>query len=73
MKTFIDEHREVCGVEPICRVLPIAPSTYYAHARCQTDPERRSRRIRRDGVLSTHRKKAGISRPLAVDAGQGRT
>lgn len=54
MKTFIDEHREVCGVEPICRVLPIAPSTYYAHARCQADPERRSRRSRRDDVLSAH-------------------
>ncbi|MFG7341012.1 IS3 family transposase [Stutzerimonas stutzeri] len=54
MKMFIDEHRAVYGVEPICRVLPIAPSTYYAHARCQTDPERRSRRARRDDVLSTH-------------------
>lgn len=54
MKMFIDEHRVVYGVEPICRVLPIAPSTYYAHARCQTDPERRSRRARRDDVLSTH-------------------
>jgi hypothetical protein len=31
MKAFIDEHREVYGVEPICRVLPIAPSTYYEH------------------------------------------
>ena len=29
---FIDEHRETYGVEPICRVLPIAPSTYHAHA-----------------------------------------
>jgi hypothetical protein len=28
VKAFIDEHREVYGVEPICRVLPIAPSTY---------------------------------------------
>ncbi|BAW21885.1 Integrase catalytic subunit [Pseudomonas putida] len=54
MKAFIDGHRAVYGVEPICRVLPIAPSTYYAHARCQTDPERRSRRVRRDDVLSTH-------------------
>ena len=32
MIAFIDEHRAVYGVEPICRVLPIAPSTYYAHA-----------------------------------------
>jgi putative transposase len=31
MIAFIDEHRAVHGVEPICRVLPIAPSTYHAH------------------------------------------
>ena len=30
MVTFIDEHRSKWGVEPICDVLPIAPSTYYA-------------------------------------------
>ena len=30
MTAFIDDHRLTFGVEPICRVLPIAPSTYYA-------------------------------------------
>jgi putative transposase len=30
MIAFIDDHREVYGVEPICKVLPIAPSTYHA-------------------------------------------
>lgn len=54
MKAFIDEHRAVYGVEPICRVLPIAPSTYYAHAQCRATPERRSQRARRDEVLSGH-------------------
>ncbi|MDT4829658.1 IS3 family transposase ISAzsp1 [compost metagenome] len=54
MKAFIDEHRAVYGVEPICRVLPIAPSTYYVHAHCQAAPERRSQRARRDEVLSGH-------------------
>jgi len=29
MVGFIDEHRETFGVEPICAVLPIAPSLYY--------------------------------------------
>ena len=29
MIAFIDEYRAVYGVEPICRVLPIAPSTYH--------------------------------------------
>ena len=32
MKAFIDDHRAIYGVEPICKVLPIAPSTYYEHA-----------------------------------------
>ena len=32
MIAFIDDHREAYGVEPICKVLPIAPSTYHAHA-----------------------------------------
>lgn len=54
MKAFVDEHRAVYGVEPICRVLPIAPSTYYAHAHRQAAPERRSPRTRRDEVLSGH-------------------
>ena len=31
MVAFIDDHRAEYGVEPICRVLPIAPSTYYTH------------------------------------------
>jgi len=39
MKAFIDEHREIYGVEPICRVLPIAPSTYYEHAARKADPD----------------------------------
>jgi putative transposase len=51
MKAFIDEHREDYGVEPICRVLPIAPSTYYEHAARKADPERRSARERRDADL----------------------
>ena len=52
MKAFIDEHREVYGVEPICRVLPIAPSTYYEHAARKADPDRRPARGRRDAELS---------------------
>ncbi len=51
MMAFIDEHREVYGVEPICRVLPIAPSTYYEHAARQADPDRRPARERRDAEL----------------------
>jgi putative transposase len=51
MIAFIDAHRDVYGVEPICRVLPIAPSTYHAHVARRTNPEKLSRRARRDGAL----------------------
>jgi transposase InsO family protein len=51
MVAFIDDHREVYGVEPICRVLPIAPSTYYAVKRIEREPERASARARRDAWL----------------------
>jgi transposase InsO family protein len=54
MKSFIDEHRVEHGVEPICKVLQIAPSTYYAHAARQADPQRRSQRSKTDDVLITH-------------------
>lgn len=52
MKTFIDEHRSVYGVEPICKVLPIAPSTYYVHAARQADPAKAPPRAGRDERLS---------------------
>ena len=51
MVTFIDSHRAQYGVEPICQVLPIAPSTYYAHKARQVDPGRRPPRVCRDAVL----------------------
>ena len=51
MKDFIDAHRGVHGVEPICRVLPIAPSTYYEHAARRADPARAPARVQRDADL----------------------
>ena len=42
MVAFIDAHRDVHGVEPICRLLPIAPSTYFRHKAQHADPDRRS-------------------------------
>jgi len=53
MIAFIDDHRAAYGVEPICRVLPIAPSTYRAHAAARRDPTKRSTRARRDANLRT--------------------
>lgn len=52
MKAFIDEHRDQYGVEPICRVLPIAPSTYFADAAEKANPDLRSDRAKRDDGLS---------------------
>jgi len=51
MVRFIDDHRAQYGVEPICKVLPIAPSTYYARKACEEDPARRSARTQRDEEL----------------------
>ena len=51
MIAFIDDHREAHGVEPICKVLPIAPSTYYDHVARRRDPARLSARAKRDMAL----------------------
>ena len=51
MIAFINEHRDTYGVEPICKVLPIAPSTYRLHAARQRDPWLLPDRARRDLVL----------------------
>ena len=48
---FIDDHRAAYGVEPICRVLPIAPSTYHAQVAQRADPARQSARAQRDAAL----------------------
>ena len=48
---FIDDHRAAYGVEPICRVLPIAPSTYHADAAKRADPSKLSARASRDVAL----------------------
>jgi transposase InsO family protein len=51
MICFVDDQREAYGVEPICKLLPIAPSTYFSHKAQQRDPARRSARARRDAAL----------------------
>jgi len=51
MIVFIDDHRGQYGVEPICRELRIAPSTYHAHAARRADPSKAPPRVRRDAVL----------------------
>jgi putative transposase len=54
---FIDDHRNEYGVEPICRVLPIAPSTYHEHIAQRRDPERMSARAKQDAVLKAEVKR----------------
>jgi putative transposase len=49
-----DAHRGAYGVEPICRVLPIAPSTYYEHVARRIDPSKLPARVRRDAELCGH-------------------
>ncbi len=51
MVSFIDDHRVEYGVEPICKVLPIAPLTYYEQKVRQADPSRRPPRLQRDDAL----------------------
>jgi len=54
MVSFIDRYRGEYGVEPICRVLPIAPSTYHVHRVRELDPALLPARARRDIVLRGH-------------------
>jgi transposase InsO family protein len=51
MIAFIDAHCEALGVEPICKVLPIAPATYRSHAALRRDPVKGSARARYDAAL----------------------
>ena len=51
MKGFIDQHRDTYGVEPICKVLQVAPSGYRRYAACQRNPALRSVRAQRDDGL----------------------
>ena len=51
MISFVDAYRDEHGVEPICRVLAIAPSTYHAHARRRENPQTAPVRVKRDAQL----------------------
>jgi transposase InsO family protein len=53
MVAFIDDHRDLYGVESICSVLPIAPSTYYEREARRKNPELLPARAKRDAELRT--------------------
>ena len=52
MRGFIDRYRDAYGVEPICKVLQVAPSGYRRHAARQRNPELHCERARRDAALT---------------------
>ena len=54
MNAYIDQHRDAYGVEPICKVLQVAPSAYRRHAARQRNPELCSARAKRDERLMPH-------------------
>jgi putative transposase len=62
MSRMIDEHREMFGVEPVCRVLQIAPSTYYAVKAREVSPSARA--VRDDHlaerIREVHEKNLGV-------------
>ncbi|WP_439332986.1 IS3 family transposase, partial [Xanthomonas citri] len=51
LKDFIDKHRDAFGVEPLCKVLQVAPSAYRKHAALLREPHKRCARVHRDEVL----------------------
>ena len=51
MRDFIDAHRDAHGVEPICKVLQVAPSGYRRYAAQRRDPSLRPARAKRDDQL----------------------
>ena len=52
MVKFIDDERKKYGVEPICRILPIAPSTYRRIKDEQNNPGKQSHRKQNDAYLT---------------------
>ena len=53
MIDFIDDQRDAHGIEPICKVLPIVPSTYHDHLAKRSDPSKLSARARQDMALKS--------------------
>ena len=68
MVAFIDEHRDELGVEPICKALQVAPSTYYAAKSRQpsaTGAARRRPDAGADGAVG--REPQGLRGPQALE------
>ena len=71
MVRYITDHRETYGVEPICAVLPIAPSTYFRVRAQQQDATKRSARAKHDDawlmeIQRVHDENFGVYEPRKV-------
>jgi hypothetical protein len=64
MIAFVKEHRDICGVEPICWVLQISPSTFYAHLAVARDRDLASERAKRDAELVLSHFSSGLFRAM---------
>ena len=51
LRDFVSQNPETYGVEPICKVLQVAPSGYRRHAAHKRNPDMRCVRARRDDTL----------------------
>ena len=51
---FIDQYSSMYGVERLCRLLQVAPSSYWRHAALWHNPVLRCVRAHRDDLLSAH-------------------
>jgi len=71
MTSFIDEQRGDYGVEPICAVLPIAPSTYYEQKARGADPTRLPERVQRDAALGKEIERVWHEAPPDLRSAQG--
>lgn len=59
MTRYIDEHRDQFGVEPICQVLQVAPSTYYARKR-PPSPRAQEDALLKPTIVATHEDNFGV-------------
>ena len=67
MVSFIDEHRGEFGVEPICKTLQVAPSTYYAAKSRQPSPRAlRDAVLKHDPLRALEHQPQGLRRPQAL-------
>lgn len=69
---FIDEHKQRFGVEPICRDLQIAPSSYYAHRARPPSARSLSDAVTTDRIRKVHAENYGVYGVRKVNAEMGR-